>query len=225
MRRRARARKNVSYARSLRRLNFGFAGPTRRNSSAGPLPSRRALSVIRPLERSRLGFQVGTFASAMVQCLGRHPKWRAMSGWRRSARRRTSGSGPERRVRLSCPGYCRTSTFHGPRCTCGQRPSSSASAGLTARRLIDARCPARPGGNTRRRSRGRTWFARNVAVGCVVRAGQLHQHTPCWRRCDWPTLGVRLGRGKHQARQSLKDLVCMERSSGLWLSMRAKFVN
>ena len=63
-----------------------------------------------------------------------------------SARRRTSGSGPERRVRLSCPGYCRTSTFHGPRCTCGQRPNSSASAGLTARRLIDARCPARPGG-------------------------------------------------------------------------------
>ena len=78
--------------------------------------------------------------------------WAATSGGERcrandmSARRRASGSGPERRVRLSCPGYYRTSTFHGPRCTCGQRPNSSASAGLTARRLIDARCPAGPGG-------------------------------------------------------------------------------
>jgi hypothetical protein len=96
-----------------------------------------------------------------------------------SARRRASGNRPERRVRLSCPGYYLTSTLHGFRCTCGRRPSSSTSAGWAARRRIGAGCPARPGGNTRRRGRRRIWFARNVAVGCVVRAGRLHQNTPC----------------------------------------------
>ena len=95
-RRCARARKNVSYARSSRRLNSGFAGPTRRTSPPRSRPSRRAHKATRFLERSDSDFKFGIFASAKL------------TTWCRAddtaVRRRAAGSEPDRRQAAQPPG-------------------------------------------------------------------------------------------------------------------------
>ena len=96
MRRCARARKNVSYARSSRRLNSGFAGPTRRTSPPRSRPSRRAHKATRFLERSDSDFKFGIFASAKLTT------WCPADDT--AVRRRAAGSEPDRRQAAQPPG-------------------------------------------------------------------------------------------------------------------------
>ena len=98
-RRCARARKNVSYARSSRRLNSGFAGPsrpTRRTSPPRSRPSRRAHKAACPWNAGDSDFKLGIFASAKLTTWCRADDM--------AVRRRAAGSGPDRRQAAQPPG-------------------------------------------------------------------------------------------------------------------------
>jgi len=166
----ARARKNVSYARSSRRLNSGFAGPTRRTSPPRSRPSRHAHKAASP----------GTQATR-ISSWESSPRRSLQHGVGLTTRRCDAGRPAVGRIdakRHNRLGSHHVATQRGPRCMCGRELISirRVDGGVTHQRTMAGLGPARH--RTRVVMKG-TGPHGDLAVRHGLNcAGRPHQHTP-----------------------------------------------